>query len=193
MIDLQQLEIERACTRLILLYAQALDNGARYQVKRIVVKPGGRLSLQMHHHRAEHWVVVRGTARVTVGDLIKVVHENESNYIPIGIHHRLENPGKIDLELIEAVLREHLVPIQHAVEFSLRVGQRGLGGAQIFFGVGKRAILGAEALQRGGALLHFGLGDAEEMVRERPIESAAVVFGAGVLVGMLLGMAFRVR
>jgi mannose-1-phosphate guanylyltransferase/mannose-6-phosphate isomerase len=87
---------------------QALDNGARYQVKRIVVKPGGRLSLQMHHHRAEHWVVVRGTARVTVGELIKVVHENESIYIPIGTHHRLENPGKIDLELIEVQTGSYL-------------------------------------------------------------------------------------
>jgi mannose-1-phosphate guanylyltransferase/mannose-6-phosphate isomerase len=80
---------------------QALDQGDRYQVKRIVVKPGKRLSLQMHNHRAEHWVVVRGTARVTIGDDVKTVHENESTYIPIGTKHRLENPGKIDLELIE--------------------------------------------------------------------------------------------
>ena len=80
---------------------QSLDNGSRYQVKRIVVKPHGRLSLQMHHHRAEHWVVVRGTALVTVGDESRVVHENESTFIPIGAKHRLENPGKIDLELIE--------------------------------------------------------------------------------------------
>jgi mannose-1-phosphate guanylyltransferase/mannose-6-phosphate isomerase len=87
---------------------QSLDNGARYQVKRIMVKPGGRLSLQMHHHRAEHWVVVRGTARVTVGDLVKTVHENESIYIPIGSQHRLENPGKIDLELIEVQTGSYL-------------------------------------------------------------------------------------
>lgn len=80
---------------------RSLDNGSRYQVKRIVVKPHGRLSLQMHHHRAEHWIVVRGTALVTVGDESRVVHENESTYIPIGAKHRLENPGKIDLELIE--------------------------------------------------------------------------------------------
>jgi mannose-1-phosphate guanylyltransferase/mannose-6-phosphate isomerase len=80
---------------------QSLDQGGRYQVKRIVVKPGGRLSLQMHHHRAEHWVVVRGAARVTVGEDVKIIHENESTYIPIGVRHRLENPGKIDLELIE--------------------------------------------------------------------------------------------
>ena len=64
---------------------QSVDNGERFQVKRIVVKPGGRLSLQAHHHRAEHWVVVRGTARVTIGDEIKIVHENESIYIPIGV------------------------------------------------------------------------------------------------------------
>jgi mannose-1-phosphate guanylyltransferase / mannose-6-phosphate isomerase len=80
---------------------QAIDGGPRFQVKRIVVKQGGRLSLQMHHHRAEHWIVVRGTARVTIGDETKTIHENESTYIPIGAKHRLENPGKIDLELIE--------------------------------------------------------------------------------------------
>jgi mannose-1-phosphate guanylyltransferase/mannose-6-phosphate isomerase len=80
---------------------QSIDAGDRHQVKRIVVKPGGRLSLQKHHHRSEHWIVVRGTARVTVNELIKNVHENESIYIPIGAVHRLENPGKIMLELIE--------------------------------------------------------------------------------------------
>jgi mannose-1-phosphate guanylyltransferase / mannose-6-phosphate isomerase len=80
---------------------KSIDQGARFQVKRIVVKPGGRLSLQLHHYRAEHWIVVHGTARVTVGEEIKTVHENESIYIPIGARHRLENPGKIDLELIE--------------------------------------------------------------------------------------------
>jgi len=80
---------------------QSIDAGLRHQVKRIVVKPGGRLSLQKHHHRAEHWIVVRGTARVTVNDLVRNVHENESIYIPIGAVHRLENPGKIMLELIE--------------------------------------------------------------------------------------------
>jgi mannose-1-phosphate guanylyltransferase/mannose-6-phosphate isomerase len=80
---------------------QPLDQGDRYQVKRIVVKPGKRLSLQKHNHRAEHWVVVRGTAQVTIGDVVKMVHENESTYIPIGVTHRLANPGRIDLELIE--------------------------------------------------------------------------------------------
>jgi mannose-1-phosphate guanylyltransferase / mannose-6-phosphate isomerase len=87
---------------------QSIDQGARFQVKRIVVKQGGRLSLQMHHHRAEHWIVVRGTARVTIGDEIKTVHENESVYIPIGAQHRLENPGKIDLELIEVQTGSYL-------------------------------------------------------------------------------------
>ena len=80
---------------------QSVDNGDRHQVKRIIVKPGGRLSLQKHHHRSEHWIVVRGAARVTVNELVKTVHENELIYIPIGAVHRLENPGKIQLELIE--------------------------------------------------------------------------------------------
>ena len=87
---------------------QSLDVGQRYQVKRIVVKPGGRLSLQLHHHRAEHWVVVRGTARVTIGEAVKMLHENQSVYIPLGSHHRLENPGKIDLELIEVQTGSYL-------------------------------------------------------------------------------------
>lgn len=80
---------------------QRLDLGGRFQVKRIVVKPGGRLSLQKHFHRAEHWIVVRGAALVTVGEAQKLVHENESTFIPLGSVHRLENPGKIPLELIE--------------------------------------------------------------------------------------------
>jgi mannose-1-phosphate guanylyltransferase/mannose-6-phosphate isomerase len=87
---------------------QSLDQGDRYQVKRIVVKPAGRLSLQLHHHRAEHWVVVRGTARIVVGQETKIIHENESIYIPIGLQHRLENPGKIDLELIEVQTGSYL-------------------------------------------------------------------------------------
>lgn len=87
---------------------QSLDSGARYQVKRIVVKRGGRLSLQYHNHRAEHWVVVRGTANVTIGNEIKTLHENESIYIPMGTPHRLENPGKIDLELIEVQTGSYL-------------------------------------------------------------------------------------
>ncbi len=80
---------------------QAIDSGGRHQVKHITVKPGGRLSLQRHHHRAEHWVVVSGTARVTVDERCFQVSENQSTYIPIGTLHRLENPGKIPLELIE--------------------------------------------------------------------------------------------
>ena len=86
----------------------AIDQGPRFQVKRIVVKQGGRLSLQLHHHRAEHWIVVRGTARVTIGDETKILHENESTYIPSGAKHRLENPGKIDLELIEVQTGSYL-------------------------------------------------------------------------------------
>src|SRR6266436_6455933 len=87
---------------------QSVDNGDRHQVKRIIVKPGGRLSLQKHHHRSEHWIVVRGAARVTVNELVKTVHENESIYIPIGAVHRLENPGKIVLELIEVQTGSYL-------------------------------------------------------------------------------------
>ncbi|WP_295992845.1 mannose-1-phosphate guanylyltransferase/mannose-6-phosphate isomerase [Rugamonas sp.] len=80
---------------------EGIDVGERFQVKRITVNPGGKLSLQMHHHRAEHWVVVSGTARVTCGDSVKLLTENESTYIPIGMNHRLENPGKLPLHLIE--------------------------------------------------------------------------------------------
>ncbi|WP_022722449.1 mannose-1-phosphate guanylyltransferase/mannose-6-phosphate isomerase [Rhodopseudomonas sp. B29] len=87
---------------------QSLDNGDRHQVKRIIVKPGERLSLQKHHHRSEHWIVVRGTAQVTVNELVKTIHENESIYIPIGATHRLENPGKIMLELIEVQTGSYL-------------------------------------------------------------------------------------
>ncbi len=87
---------------------QSVDMGERHQVKRIIVKPGGRLSLQKHHHRSEHWIVVRGAARVTVNEDVKVVHENESIYIPIGAVHRLENPGKISLELIEVQTGSYL-------------------------------------------------------------------------------------
>lgn len=79
----------------------AIDGGERFQVKRIRVAPGARLSLQMHHHRAEHWIVVTGTARVTRGDEVFLLTENQSTYIPLGVKHRLENPGSIDLELIE--------------------------------------------------------------------------------------------
>lgn len=79
----------------------AIDKGNRYQVKRITVKPGHKLSVQLHHHRAEHWIVVSGTANVQIGDKHILLSENESTFIPIGVKHSLENPGKIDLELIE--------------------------------------------------------------------------------------------
>jgi len=80
---------------------EGVADGGRYQVKRLIVKPGRSLSLQKHHHRAEHWVVVRGTARVTRGEETVLLSENQSTYIPLGTVHRLENPGKIDLEIIE--------------------------------------------------------------------------------------------
>jgi len=79
----------------------SVDNGARFQVKRIIVKPGAALSLQMHYHRAEHWIVVSGTAKVTKGTETLLLSENESTYIPLGTTHRLENPGRVDLEMIE--------------------------------------------------------------------------------------------
>ncbi|KMW47009.1 mannose-1-phosphate guanylyltransferase/mannose-6-phosphate isomerase [Ralstonia insidiosa] len=80
---------------------EGIDQGDRFQVKRIIVNPGSSLSLQMHHHRAEHWIVVRGTAKVFNGDQVLLLSENQSTYIPLGVTHRLENPGKIPLELIE--------------------------------------------------------------------------------------------
>ncbi len=79
----------------------SIDNGQRFQVKRITVKPGATLSLQMHHHRAEHWIVVSGTAEVTRGEDVLLLTENQSTYIPLGVTHRLRNPGKLPLELIE--------------------------------------------------------------------------------------------
>jgi mannose-1-phosphate guanylyltransferase/mannose-6-phosphate isomerase len=89
-------------------FYQTADVGGRYQVKRICVHPGGRLSLQKHFHRSEHWVVVHGTAEVTVGDEERLVHENESIYVPTGAVHRLTNPGKIPLELIEVQVGSYL-------------------------------------------------------------------------------------
>jgi mannose-1-phosphate guanylyltransferase/mannose-6-phosphate isomerase len=79
----------------------SVDQGARFQVKRIGVKPGASLSLQKHHHRAEHWIVVKGTGRITCGEKVFLLTENQSTYIPIGEVHRLENPGSIELEIIE--------------------------------------------------------------------------------------------
>ncbi len=79
----------------------SIENGARYQVKRLSVKPGASMSLQLHHHRAEHWIVVAGTARITRGDEVFMLEENQSTYIPLGVKHRIENPGKIPLHIIE--------------------------------------------------------------------------------------------
>jgi mannose-1-phosphate guanylyltransferase/mannose-6-phosphate isomerase len=85
-----------------------LEEGPRYKIKRIVVKPGAKLSLQMHYHRSEHWVVVKGTAKVTIGDKVMYIHENESAYVPKSTPHRLENPGKIPLEIIEVQNGEYV-------------------------------------------------------------------------------------
>ncbi len=87
---------------------QSVDDGSRYQVKRITVKPGGKLSVQMHHHRAEHWIVVTGTAGVTLDGKKHLLSENESIYLPLGATHCLENPGKIPLELIEVQVGSYL-------------------------------------------------------------------------------------
>lgn len=80
---------------------ECVDSGERFQVKRILVNPGAALSLQMHHHRAEHWIVVRGTAEVTCGENTFLLAENQSTHIPLGMTHRLSNPGKLPLEIIE--------------------------------------------------------------------------------------------
>lgn len=80
---------------------ESLVMGDRFQVKRIFVHPGAALSLQSHHHRAEHWIVVEGTAKVTIDDTVKLVSENQSVYIPLGAVHRMENPGKVPMVLIE--------------------------------------------------------------------------------------------
>ncbi|MBI3592556.1 MAG: mannose-1-phosphate guanylyltransferase/mannose-6-phosphate isomerase [Nitrospirae bacterium] len=85
-----------------------LEDGPRYKIKRIVVKPNEKLSLQMHYHRSEHWVVVKGTAKVTVGDREMFIHENESAYVPKSTLHRLENPGKVHLEIIEVQNGEYV-------------------------------------------------------------------------------------
>jgi mannose-1-phosphate guanylyltransferase/mannose-6-phosphate isomerase len=79
----------------------SIENGPRFQVKRLSVKPGASMSLQLHHHRAEHWIVVAGTARITRGDEVFMLEENQSTYIPLGVKHRIENPGKIPLHIIE--------------------------------------------------------------------------------------------
>jgi mannose-6-phosphate isomerase len=85
-----------------------LEEGPRYKIKRIEVKPGHRLSLQMHHHRSEHWIVVSGTAKVVCGETEQMVYSNQSTYVPQGTAHRLENPGVITLVLIEVQNGEYL-------------------------------------------------------------------------------------
>jgi len=87
---------------------ESLVMGDRFQVKRIVVHPGAALSLQSHHHRSEHWIVVQGTARVTVDDTVKLISENQSVYIPLGAVHRMENPGKVPMVLIEVQTGSYL-------------------------------------------------------------------------------------
>jgi mannose-1-phosphate guanylyltransferase/mannose-6-phosphate isomerase len=89
-------------------FFEQLGTGSRFQVKLLHVKPGGQLSMQMHHHRSEHWIVVRGTAKVTIGDTEKLVQENESVYITATHWHRLENPGKVPLEMIEVQIGSYL-------------------------------------------------------------------------------------
>ncbi|MDT8384930.1 MAG: mannose-1-phosphate guanylyltransferase/mannose-6-phosphate isomerase [Gammaproteobacteria bacterium] len=103
---------------------EGVDAGPRFQVKRIVVKPGAALSLQMHHHRAEHWIVVTGTARVTCGDKEFLLSENQSTYIPIGEKHRLENPGAVPLEIIEVQSGGYLGE-DDIVRFEDRYGRKG--------------------------------------------------------------------
>jgi mannose-1-phosphate guanylyltransferase/mannose-6-phosphate isomerase len=102
----------------------SLENGTRFQVKRLSVKPGAQLSLQLHHHRAEHWVVVSGTARITRGDETFLLEENQSTYIPVGVRHRIENPGKIPLQVIEVQSGSYLGE-DDIVRFEDRYGREG--------------------------------------------------------------------
>ncbi len=102
----------------------SIDNGERFQVKRLSVKPGGVLSLQMHHHRAEHWIVVQGTARITCNDKTFLLSENESTYIPIGATHRIENPGKMPLHIVEVQSGSYLGE-DDIVRFEDNYGRKG--------------------------------------------------------------------
>ncbi len=102
----------------------SIENGERFQVKRLKVKPGATLSLQMHHHRAEHWIVVSGTARITRGDEVFLLEENQSTYIPIGVKHRIENPGMIPLHIIEVQSGSYLGE-DDIVRFDDRYGRQG--------------------------------------------------------------------
>jgi mannose-1-phosphate guanylyltransferase/mannose-6-phosphate isomerase len=102
----------------------SIDAGHRFQVKRLVIKAGAQLSLQLHHHRAEHWVVVSGTARITCGDKVFLLEENQSTYIPIGEKHRIENPGKIPLHIIEVQSGSYLGE-DDIVRFEDQYGRKG--------------------------------------------------------------------
>jgi len=102
----------------------SIDNGHRFQVKRLTIKPGAQLSLQLHHHRAEHWIVVSGTARITCGEKVFLLEENQSTYIPIGERHRIENPGKIPLHIIEVQSGSYLGE-DDIVRFEDRYGREG--------------------------------------------------------------------
>jgi mannose-1-phosphate guanylyltransferase/mannose-6-phosphate isomerase len=102
----------------------SIDSGVRFQVKRLSVKPGGVLSLQMHHHRAEHWIVVEGTARITRNDEVFLLSENESTYIPVGATHRIENPGKVPLHIIEVQSGSYLGE-DDIVRFEDNYGRKG--------------------------------------------------------------------
>ncbi|MEO8313410.1 MAG: mannose-1-phosphate guanylyltransferase/mannose-6-phosphate isomerase [Pseudomonadota bacterium] len=102
----------------------SIDNGDRFQVKRLSIKPGAQLSLQLHHHRAEHWIVVSGTARITCGDKEFLLEENQSTYIPVGVRHRIENPGKIPLHIIEVQSGSYLGE-DDIVRFEDRYGREG--------------------------------------------------------------------
>jgi mannose-1-phosphate guanylyltransferase/mannose-6-phosphate isomerase len=102
----------------------SIDNGQRYQVKRLTIKPGAQLSLQLHHHRAEHWIVVSGTARITLGEKVFLLQENQSTYIPIGEKHRIENPGMVPLHIIEVQSGGYLGE-DDIVRFEDRYGREG--------------------------------------------------------------------
>jgi mannose-1-phosphate guanylyltransferase/mannose-6-phosphate isomerase len=102
----------------------SLDSGERFQVKRLTVRPGGVLSLQMHHRRAEHWVVVSGTARITRGDEVFLLQENQSTYIGIGVRHRIENPGTVPLHIIEVQSGDYLGE-DDIVRFEDQYGRKG--------------------------------------------------------------------
>jgi mannose-1-phosphate guanylyltransferase/mannose-6-phosphate isomerase len=105
----------------------SLENGQRFQVKSLKVKPAGQLSLQLHHHRAEHWIVVSGTARITRGEEVFLLEENQSTYIPLGVKHRIENPGKIPLHIIEVQSGAYLGE-DDIVRFKDRYGREGSTG-----------------------------------------------------------------